>query len=77
MATTPTTPTTSNPIQAALHGPYEDAIIAGFSLLEKLIDGQTADQKAKIWSDWIAFWQPFVDLGKAFGANLAKQIQGL
>ena len=49
---------------AAVHGPYEDAIIAGFHLLEKLIDGQSPEQRVKIWQNWIDFWQPFLEIGK-------------
>jgi hypothetical protein len=56
---TPTLPT------AAVHGPYEDLAIAGFLLIGKLIDGQTPDQKAKIWQNWIDFWQPLLELAKA------------
>jgi len=55
MATTPVIPV---PIKAAIHGPYEDAIIAGFALMGKLIDGQTPEQKAQIWQGWIDFWKP-------------------
>jgi hypothetical protein len=55
MATTPAIPV---PIKAAIHGPYEDAIIAGFTLMGKLIDGQTPEQKAQIWQGWIDFWKP-------------------
>jgi hypothetical protein len=56
--------TTPSPLiaAAAIHGPYEDMIIAAFTLIGKLIDGQTAEQKAKIWQDWITFWTPFVSL---------------
>jgi hypothetical protein len=55
MATTPAIPV---PIKTAIHGPYEDAIIAGFALMGKLIDGQTPEQKAQIWQGWIDFWKP-------------------
>ena len=55
MATVPIIPV---PIKAAIHGPYEDAIIAGFVLMGKLIDGQTPEQKAQIWQGWIDFWKP-------------------
>jgi hypothetical protein len=51
MAPTPTPPV------AAVHGPYEDAIIEGFKVVEKLIDGQTPEQKAAIWQGWIDFWK--------------------
>ena len=43
----------------SVHGPYEDALIAGFSLIEKLIDGQSAEQKKEIWQGWIDFWKVF------------------
>jgi hypothetical protein len=60
MATTPTP--LPVPVQAAMHGPYEDMVIAAFVLIGKLVDGQTPEQKAKIWQDWITFWAPFVSL---------------
>jgi hypothetical protein len=46
----------------AAHGPYEDVAIALIGLAGKLIDGQTPEQKAKLWGDWIAFWAPLVKL---------------
>lgn len=49
---------------ASVHGPYEDLAIAGIQLIEKLIDGQTPEQKAKIWQSWIDFWQPLMEIGK-------------
>ena len=57
MATIPAIPVPT-PIKAVIHGPYEDAIIAGFALMGKLIDGQTPEQKAQIWQGWIDFWKP-------------------
>jgi hypothetical protein len=76
MATTPVVPT-SPVISGVLHGPYEDAIIAGFKVMEKLIDGQTAEQKAQLWANWITFWQPFMEIAKSLSANLAGLIKGL
>ena len=60
----PTPPPTPN---IAAHGPYEDLGIAMLRVIEKLIDGQSPDQRVKLWQNWIDFWQPFVDLisGKA------------
>lgn len=57
-------PTPAASVQAAVHGPYEDLAIAGLHLIEKLIDGMSADQKQKVWQNWIDFWQPLLDLGK-------------
>jgi hypothetical protein len=56
------TPTT---VQAAIHGPYEDLAIAGIQLIDKLVDGMSPEQKAKVWQNWIDFWQPLLELGKA------------
>jgi hypothetical protein len=64
MATTPVIPT---PIKAAIHGPYEDAIIAGFALIGKLVDGQSPEQKIQIWQGWIDFWKPFNSLISKIG----------
>lgn len=53
------------PIQAAVHGPYEDAIIEGFRLLEKIVDGQTPEVKARLWDAFITvFVNPIVAISK-------------
>jgi hypothetical protein len=62
----------ADPIQAAVHGPYEDAIIAGFTLVSKLIDGQTPEQKATIWQGWIDFWKPFNGIINKLGTDISK-----
>ena len=66
MATTPAIPVPT-PIKAAIHGPYEDAIIAGFALIGKLVDGQSPEQKIQIWQGWIDFWKPFNSLISKIG----------
>lgn len=48
----------------AAHGPYEDFGIALLRVIEKLIDGQSPEQKQKLWQDWIEFWRPVIDLMK-------------
>lgn len=45
-----------------LHAPYEDFGIALLRVVEKLIDGQSPEQRVKLWQNWIDFWQPFVNL---------------
>jgi hypothetical protein len=57
----PTAPTGAT----SIHGPYEDAIIAGCEVLGKLIDGQTPAQKAQIWQNLINIGQPFLDAAVA------------
>lgn len=52
------------PVSTAVHGPYEDLAIEGLRLIEKLIDGQTPEQKAQIWQNWIDFWKPLLEIGK-------------
>jgi hypothetical protein len=42
-------------IPSAIHGPYEDAIIAGFSLLEKVLATVPAADQAKMWNDFLTF----------------------
>jgi len=64
----PSTPPTPPPVAAAIHGPYEDLAIEGLRLIEKLIDGQTADQKATIWKQWIDFWNALANLAKGVGS---------
>lgn len=51
------------PTQVAIHAPYEDAIIEGFKLVEKLIDGQSPAQRIEIWQGWIDFWK-MIGIGK-------------
>lgn len=57
-------PVSPTNIQAAVHGPYEDLAIKGLEVVLELIKGQTPEQKAKIWQNWIDFWQPLMDIGK-------------
>lgn len=57
----------ATPTTVAAHGPYEDLAIEGIRLIEKLIDGMTAEQKAKVWQNWIDFWQPLLDAAKKAG----------
>lgn len=45
----------------AVHGPYEDLGIAACKVIEKLIDGQSPEQRIKIWQNWIDFWQPAIN----------------
>lgn len=58
------------------HGPYEDAIIAGFTLVGKLIDGQSPEQKVIIWQGWIDFWKPFNSVINKLGIDIAKLAGG-
>lgn len=39
---------------AAIHGPYEDAIIAVAKVVEKVIEGQPPDVKAELWRMFLA-----------------------
>jgi hypothetical protein len=48
------------------HGPYEDLGIKALEVIEKVIDGQSAEQKVKLWGNWIDFWQPAVEAAIAF-----------
>lgn len=48
---------------AAVHGPYEDLAIEGIRFMGKLIDGQSVEQKAKMWQQWIDFWESVRKLG--------------
>jgi hypothetical protein len=52
----------TTPINAAIHGPYEDLAIKALEVVEKLIDGQTPEQRAQIWQNWINFWKPLMDV---------------
>lgn len=51
--------------QLVISTPADAAFQFGTQLLrvvEKLIDGQSPEQKVKLWQNWIDFWQPIVDL---------------
>lgn len=48
------------PQGVSIHGPYEDAIVAGLNLLEKVIDSQPPEAKKKAWDDFFAFFDVVV-----------------
>lgn len=60
------------PITAAVHGPYEDLAIAGLSLMGKLIDGATVEQRQKMWEAWIEFWDHLAKLVGGKPPDVAK-----
>ena len=57
-----------------VHGPYEDLGIKALEVIEKVIDGMSADQKAKVWGDWIAFWSPTIQAAIAANNAIMKPI---
>jgi hypothetical protein len=42
--------------------PGEAFLVALCELLGKLIDGQSPEVRDKLWQQWMAFWQPAIDL---------------
>ena len=49
----------------AVHGPYEDAVIAFIVLLIVAGQGATPEQHQQMWTNWITLTQPLFDLIKA------------
>lgn len=47
------TPTPISP--ASVHGPYEDAFIAGLAVLNTVLEAASPAQKVQLWSDFLAF----------------------
>jgi hypothetical protein len=43
----------AEPAQVVVHGPYEDLAIAALRVIEKIIEGQPPEIKAKLW-EWFA-----------------------
>lgn len=60
-----------------IHGPYEDAIIAGCEVAKAVIDGQTPEVRAQLWQRWIEVTEPLHKLAVAAGQDLAKLIEAL
>lgn len=60
-----------------IHGPYEDAIIAGCEVAKAVIDGQTPEVKAELWKRWLEFTEPLHKLAVTAGGDIAKLIAGL
>lgn len=73
-------PADQTPIRVAVHGPYEDAMIAGFELLGKVIDKQDAASAKECWTRWLDATKGWSDLGAAMSKGLsdalAKMIGG-
>lgn len=55
-----------------VHGPYEDALIAWARVMEKLIDGQSPEVKAKLWEGWITFTSPLLTISGKLNGVLEK-----
>lgn len=56
------------------HGPYEDAIIAGLTVIGKVIDGQPPEVKKLLWEmyvedikAWRDFWKSLTGIGISIG----------
>jgi hypothetical protein len=60
-----------------IHGPYEDAMIAGCELVEKIIDGQDAATKKELWTRYLDATKPLNDLAVEAGKQIANFLQGL
>ena len=73
----PGTPALPPSVNVSVQGPYEAAIIEGFRLLEKIIDGQPPDVKATLWNNWLTATQPFHDVSVALMSKVATAIEGL
>ena len=70
----------ADPIRITVHGPYEDAIISGFNLLEKIVEKQDPASAKECWTRWLDATKGWSDLGTAMSKGLsdalAKMIGG-
>jgi len=60
-----------------VHGPYEDAIIAGCSLTEKIIEGQDAATKAELWKRHLEITAPLHKLAAEAMGKFEQWVSGL
>ena len=60
-----------------VHGPYEDAMIAGFELAGKVIEGQDAATKKECWMRLLEFTKPLHELAVSGMAKIEQFFKGL
>jgi len=65
------------PQSVSFHAPYEDAIIAGFELLGKVIDGQDAATKKELWTRYLDATKPWHELSLKLGDRLIEPLTKL
>jgi hypothetical protein len=66
-----------NPQMVRIHGPYEDAIIAGCEVIKAVIDGQDPATKKELWTRYLEFTQPLHALATQAMSDVAKFFKGL
>jgi hypothetical protein len=65
------------PINISVHGPYEDAMIAGFELLGKVVDKQDPATAKELWTRWLDATKGWSDLGAAMSKGLSDALAKL
>jgi hypothetical protein len=60
-----------------IHGPYEDAIIAGCEVIKAVIDGQDPATKKELWNRYLDFTAPIHQLATDAMRDVAKFFKGL
>lgn len=60
-----------------VHGPYEDAIIAGCSLAEKVVDGQDPATRAELWKRHLEITAPLHKLATEAMSKVEQWILGV
>jgi hypothetical protein len=61
----------------SIHGPYEDVLIAGFHLLEKVIEGQDPATKAELWKRHLEVTKPLHEVAVQAASQIADWIKQL
>ncbi len=56
----------------AVHAPYEDALIAWARVIEKVIDGQSAEVKAELWKRFLEVTAPLHSASVAAAQDIEK-----
>ncbi len=60
-----------------IHGPYEDAMIAGCELVGKVIDGQDAATKKELWTRYLDATKPLHDMACQAATQIAEWLKGI
>ena len=64
----------SNPIRVTIHGPYEDAIIAGFEVVKVIVEKQDPASAKECWTRWLDATKGLSDLGAAMSKGLSDAL---
>lgn len=68
---------TAIPASITIHGPYEDALIAGFTLLGKIVEKQSPEVSSQLWKDWMELNKPLVTMATGLSAIVEAAVKGI